>query len=204
MIYKNVLRFELFNDAPSFYENGNAPGSSLLFYLQKKVDEEKKIKGKLDDEWEVLSDLVLFAKHDLLEKDMESLAISMFLLGQQTHIMGSVSRADSIDLLRSKMDREEPLNKKLMEMEAVSSIAQDLAIEVWKDELEEKLTLSDVCHEVYACLYRILSDKEAGSLDDIEWNTRLLNRLPNTADGLKKHLREVAPDYARKLGRRKK
>lgn len=207
MIVKNVNRMRLFLDAPWYDSRSALSTTKILSYIQRKVDEAECSTDEIEPEyreWESLSNLALCSEHALLEKNSESAAINMFLLGLHTQILGSVSIDDSIDMLRAKLSREEPLLKKASDVQAVNSMAKSLAIEVWNDDVDQDLTLSDVCNEVYAVLHMILSDKEVKEPDDLEYNARFLKSLPSSADGFKRHLRGVAPNYATKPGRRKK
>ncbi|MEH6822953.1 MAG: hypothetical protein V7629_03470 [Motiliproteus sp.] len=200
----SLHRMELFTDAPWRKKSVHQIESKEIFeYLaQKRAATESSFDD--DTEWRIVDLYESIAKEALASKDVERIASAMFYLGVATQELGSISHKQAVSFIANKFDREFPFLEKKMEQQVISSAAKEAAIEIWEEDVDEKKSLSDVCQDVYSLIHQAASSYTGNDKEELEFNEIILNRLPATADGLKKHLREVAPNYATRPGRRKK
>lgn len=82
----------------------------------------------------------------------------------------------------------ETLDKKNQAKKEARKMAQDIATELWQPDTAQEIRLGDMADRVYRTL---AAEGFAES-------------LPGTTERIKEWIRPVAPDYARKGGRRRK
>jgi len=114
---------------------------------------------------------------------------------------------DHLDAFVSELKRNAPLERKRDAQQAWASLAKDYAATFWSQEDHKDLRIGDMCDVVWAALVEeIKRAKEicGHNSEDLELILDVEKALPDKAGGLRTHIKEVAPQSARKPGAPKK
>jgi hypothetical protein len=199
-----IERMERFLDAPWYKSKNELLPQEILNYLKLKYSQYNELDSC--DDWREMHELIQECEQALATESINASGTSMFLLGILTQKLGSVDHREVFSLLRAKYKREAPLIKKRNAQQYLTDIAKDVATEIWDADIDNVLSISDVCHELYACLHTALQKTGKNELnkEQEEFHTLLYKVFPKDALGFKPHIRSVAPDYSTRPGRRKK
>jgi len=158
--------------------------------------------GVDDYRWERLRISTNNATDALQTGASSQIAIAFFNLGQAANDLCHLSDWERAKLYRAaakaaqyeveKLKRERALIFKNGLATAIKEIAQRVALMRWEVDTAEEIRLGEMCGNIFAEFCEASKGKDWEEL------------LPDTSEGIKPWLREVAPDYAKKQGRPKK
>lgn len=151
----------------------------------------------LDDASTYWNDVSL-SSNELFEavsrKDHDKTVISAYLLGLaigrlQNHIDGDVLK-NCFQAAKEKDDREQPLRDKEIAYSAMKEITQVIAKREWEKDTSKEIRLGEMVQIVWPQLVDVVN----GHKGEKYLSTR-------GAEGIRKWVKEVAPDYAKRGGR---
>ena len=102
------------------------------------------------------------------------------------HINNAIRAMHAIDEEGRNKKRQAGLDHLNQSKQSAKSAAQDKALKLWSEDTEQRIRIGEMCQTVWADMHEDFGEC-----------------LPDSANGMKPWLREVAPDYAKKGGRPK-
>ena len=122
------------------------------------------------------------------------LALLFMTLGHEAEAVTMSDRGVVVmgmNALMEKRRRDRPLTEKSNKAKAMIGVAQEVAADLWRDDITHSIRLADMCERVYRVLIPFAAEKN------------IIELLPEKVEGIKPWLRPVAPAYAQKRGRPK-
>ena len=183
-------------DIESYLKDINQP--DLFEFIQHHTDEGFKAleAGVADDyRWNSLFREIKQAANAISEKDMpiSLIAKAFYDLGRARESLDHPTHEEMADLYKSKVDsinREYPLRVTNLGREHAKKAAQIIAQKKWNDDIEQGIRIGDMCKIV--------------DVEIITNHKEFMDYLPENTSDMKKWLRPIAPDWAKKGGRPRK
>jgi len=145
----------------------------------------------IDYRWDRFLQSIESAEAALKVGEPDQIAMAFCTLGESIHTLQTLSFDEIGDFYRLKIAKSNQQQSNSQKQTFMGG-ARDVARRMWADDHERKIRLSEMCDRVYKFMQPL--EQELGR-DDL---------LPGLPDVLKRWLRPVAPDYAKKGGRPKK
>lgn len=174
----------------------NAPEMKSFFEHQASEISKAKQHESMDYRWEFLENSLHYAQAAFEGGSVYVTAIASMQLGRAIERLKHRPNDEVVDLLETALSESKLQLEKLKrgrfnhKKEYFKKMVQEKAAEVWAGDARQKLLMIDMCrlmHEIFLPAARQFGSK---------------NYLPTKAEGLKPWLRDIAPPYARRQGRR--
>lgn len=193
----------------------------ILDYIKNELITTLETGDELDCDWDEIRSYHLRASLKLSTGSIPEICWAFFKLGEVHERLQHPTRfelSETLDnykddlprlmtLELAEMKRLQPLKHKNYAKEMVKETAQEIADKLWKEDIGERILLTEMTKAVHP---KLLADIERGIanhvdlINDGDIACALRNATPNKPENLKPWLREIAPGYASKQGRPKK
>lgn len=170
------------------------PDIDELLSHQRKQYEIADAAGQANDCWPMLDWATNEAEKAISTGNIAAIASAFLRLGEATERLKHPSDKEMIELRKShitNLERERPLMDQNGKKNFLKGCAEIIAKRVWREDLQQKIKVSEACEHVWADLISVASKY---SVED---------QLPDKSSSLKDWLRPIAPEYAKKGGRPK-
>ncbi len=167
----------------------------IVEYLQQQINQRQTIETDRP-EWEWLVRDLEYAECSLAKGDMHAACSAFYQVGILAAMFGDVTtkqRNFLFELAMEALARRWPLDERNSYKKVVKKFAQQIAKRNWEADTDRNIRIGEMTQIVWA---ELVDEKIPADTRNI-----IMEALPNSADGLRKWLSPVAPDYAKKSGR---
>ncbi len=178
----------------------NPTAADLIEFLLAEIEKAKEAKTTRSQEWLSMKMHAVKARAALDEGNIEVACFEFYALGHIDARLSHLSAADTEFLLKlasASFARSMSLQRINQSIQTTKTFIQKIALLAWKEDKSHRIRTAEMER-----LVRRLMDYVIKNLENESLRQETLVALPKPPT-LKKWLREVAPEYAKKAGRPK-
>lgn len=192
----------------------------ILGYIKNETIATLETGDELDYDWDEIRTYHLRASLKLITGNIPEICWAFFNLGSLHERLQHLTSSELLEISGSHMDdlrrlkelelaemtRQLPFKLKNFAIEIVKETAQEIASKLWKEDLDERIRITEMVETVYPKLVAEIElgiSKHIDLIKDGDIASAIRKAIPSKPGGLKGWLRETAPSYSGNRGRRK-